>query len=247
MADRKGIQKYYPGDFDPSLLARSKNHKTSRQVQVVNFVCPFRSIRCLTCDAYTTKGKKFYNSPKHISSDTYLGVKIVRLYCKCPHCAAEIIIETDPKNMDYRIVSGAKRGYEVWCDKERVNDTQEQRLEHLERERDSEEEKTTMEDLERKHDVATKEMTAADGLDEIQHANARRGVVEGKLSLGAVASSSLSDEVEDAELARAAFRKRRCPDGEAEDLNMDFSMVRPAKRPKKDFGKTLGIKKKLAV
>jgi hypothetical protein len=252
MADRKGIQKYYPGDFDPSLLTRSKNHKTSHQIQVINFVCPFRSMRCLSCGAYTTKGKKFYNSPKHISPDTYLGVKIVRLHCKCPSCAAEIIIETDPKNMDYRIVSGAKRGYEVWCDNERVNDTEEQRLERLERETqeaDPEEAKTTLEDLEHKYDVARKEMAVADALDEIQAANARREDGKGKWSLGTVASSSISDEAEDAELARAAFKgKKRCsPDVEAdEDLGVDFSVVRPAKR-KKDFGKALGIKRKLVV
>jgi hypothetical protein len=42
--------------------------------------------------------------------ETYLSIKIIRLHCKCPGCAAGIIIETDPKNIDYRIVNGAKRG-----------------------------------------------------------------------------------------------------------------------------------------
>ena len=36
--------------------------------------------------------------------------------------------------MDYVIVSGAKRGYEVWRDEERVEDTTERRLDRLERE-----------------------------------------------------------------------------------------------------------------
>lgn len=130
MGDRKNIQKCYPADFDPSLAPHTRS---TPRATVVNFVCPFRSMRCLSCGAYTTKGKKFYNAPKHISPDTYLGVKIITLHCKCPTCSAKIIIETDPKNMDYRIVSGAKRGFEAWRDEERARDTKEQRLDRFER------------------------------------------------------------------------------------------------------------------
>ena len=133
MAERKTIEKYYPADFDPAKLVRSKKYPTSTRT-VVNFACPFRSMRCLSCGHYTTKGKVFRNSPKHISPETYLGVKIVTLHCKCPGCAAQIIIETDPKNMDYRIVKGAVRGFEAWRDNERAKDTEEQRLDRLEAE-----------------------------------------------------------------------------------------------------------------
>jgi hypothetical protein len=107
MGDRKTIQKYYPADFDPSLITRTRAGHTAT-VTKFNFACPFRSMKHISCGHYTTKGKVFRNSPKYISSDTYLGMKIVRLHCKCPDCRSEIIIETDPKNMDYRIVSGRK-------------------------------------------------------------------------------------------------------------------------------------------
>ena len=132
MSERKNLQEYYPADFDPSKASRSRS--ATKPVCVVNFVCPFRSMRCLTCAPYITKGTKFYNTPKTISEETYLGCQIVRLHAKRPHCRGDITIETDPMNMDYRIESGAKRGYEAWRDGERSADTVEQRLERLERE-----------------------------------------------------------------------------------------------------------------
>jgi hypothetical protein len=67
------------------------------------------SMRCLSCGHDTTKGKVFRNILKPISSKAYLGVKMITLHCKCPGCATAIIIETDPKNGDYRIVKEAKR------------------------------------------------------------------------------------------------------------------------------------------
>jgi hypothetical protein len=133
MADRKTIQKYYPANFDPSKIIRNRS-TVSKRNPVVNFACPFRSIRRIFCSAYTTKGTVFRSTPKHISEEIYLGVKSVRLHPNCPHCRTEIIIETDPKNMDYRIVSGAKRGYEAWRDGERAGGTEDKRLDRLKHE-----------------------------------------------------------------------------------------------------------------
>ncbi|KAI4921808.1 hypothetical protein J4E90_000235 [Alternaria incomplexa] len=178
MAERKTVQKYYPADFDPAKIVRSKKSSIPTRT-VVNFACPFRSMRCLSCGHYTTKGKIFRNSPKHISPESYLGVKIVTLHCKCPGCGAEIVIETDPKDMDYKIVSGAKRQYEAWRDDERAGDTEEQRLERLEAEGLEEgDEKATLETLERKIEDAKVEVAVADALDEIRAANARREGVD---------------------------------------------------------------------
>jgi hypothetical protein len=119
---------------------------------------------------------------------TLLGIRIVRLHCKCPGCAAEIVIDTDPKNMDYRIVSGAKRGYEVWRDGERAEDTVEQRLHRLETEED-EEVKGTLETLERKTDDAKVDVAVADASDDIRAANARRERAEARFNVGSSAMS----------------------------------------------------------
>ncbi|KAI4698182.1 uncharacterized protein J4E84_001317 [Alternaria hordeiaustralica] len=247
MAERKTIQKYYPADFDPAKLVRSKKSPTPTRT-VVNFACPFRSMRCLSCGHYTTRGKVFRNSPKYVSPENYLGVRIVTLHCKCPNCAAQIIIETDPKNMDYKIVRGAVRGFEAWMDNERATDTEEQRLNRLEAEGlDGGEEKATMETLERKAEDARVESAVADALDEIRAANARREGVGKGCSLATLALSREVEDAEDAEIARAVFRgtKRCSPDSEScgGSLNVEFSVSRPAKKVKKDLAKALGIRR----
>ncbi|KAI4693481.1 uncharacterized protein J4E88_001853 [Alternaria novae-zelandiae] len=251
MAERKTIQKYYPADFDPAKLVRSKKSSTPTRT-VVNFACPFRSMRCLSCGHYTTRGKVFRNSPKHIAPETYLGVKIVTLHCKCPGCSAGIVIETDPKNMDYRIVSGAVRGFEAWRDNERARDTEEQRLNRLEAQGlEGGDEKATMETLERKTEDARVEVAVAGALDEIRAANARREGMDAKCAATIPASSREVEDAEDAEIARAVFRgaKRCSPDSgtSGESQNVELSASRPAKKVKKDFARMLGIKRNIDV
>jgi hypothetical protein len=147
--------------------------------------------------------------------------------------------------MDYRIVSGAKREYEVWRGDERAKDTEEQRLDRLEREEagSSGEDRTIIEDLEKKMEGARAEMKVADALDDIRAANSRQ---EGKPIMDGFKVEVDVQEAEDAEIARAAFKgtKRSATDHEAEAFDVDFSTARPVKKVKKDFGKALGIKRK---
>jgi hypothetical protein len=243
MADRKSLQKYYPVDFDPSLLTR--NRSLPSKPTKVNFMCPFRSMRCLSCGHYTTRGTTFRNSPKYISPDTYLGVKIVRLHCKCPSRRSEIILEPDPKNMNYRIVSGAKREYEVWRDDERVKETTEQRLDRLEREEEEverqREEAVTIEGLERRIDDARMEMKVADALDEIRAANAWRLYIE---ALPLQRATSEEQDAKDTEIARAAITGRKRSATECSVGISEFNVSRPVKRVKNDFAKALDIKRK---
>ncbi|KAI4945500.1 hypothetical protein J4E91_007842 [Alternaria rosae] len=241
MAERKTLQKHYPSDFDPSKITRSRKSSKPPTRTVVNFACPFRSMRCLTCNHYTTRGKVFRNSPKHISPKSYLGVKKVMLHCKCPGCAAAIVIETDPKNMDYRI-----------RDEERAGNIEEQRLKRLERERGREGDgKATLETLERKTEDARVGIAVADALDEIIAANARREGIDAKGSVVTRSSSREVKDAEDAEITRAVFRgtKRRSPDSVSagESMDVKFSVSRPAKTVKKDFARTLGIRRKMNV
>jgi len=152
--------------------------------------------------------------------------------------------------MDYKILSGAKRQYEAWRDNERARDTEEQRLDRLEAEGfEGGDEKATLETLERKTEDARVESAVADALDEVRAANARRGGVEKEHTVVTSAPSREVEDAEDAEIARAVFRgtKRYSPESELprESLNVEFSASRPAKKVKKDFAKTLGIRRKM--
>ncbi|KAF1947693.1 hypothetical protein EJ02DRAFT_439899 [Clathrospora elynae] len=187
MADRKPLRRYYPADFDPSRIARSRSPKAP-QKHVVNFACPFRSMKCTSCGHYMIKGM------------------IVRLHCKCKSCGGEIIFETDPKNMDYRLVRGAKREYGTWRDEERVGDTEEQWLDRLECEdaerNDVQEQNTTaMENLERKTQDAKAAMAVPDALDAIRAVNARREKVEGNTVVHTLTAAKDVEDAADAEIA----------------------------------------------
>ncbi|KAJ4335337.1 Pre-mRNA-splicing factor cwf16 [Ascochyta clinopodiicola] len=230
MADRKCISKYIPADFDPSKLSRLS---TKPPRTTVNFVCPFRSMRCLSCGSFTTKGTKFHNAPKEISTETYLGCEIIRLYLKCPRCRAPIVIETDPKSTDYRIVSGAKRGYEPWRNGAEAEESTEARLDRLERE-ERKSDVSAFEHLESRVEDGKREMEVEDALGEIQAANARREAVQTPGLLLTVDGVKKSLDVEDAKIAQAAFRKAKRRVVAVDDAGDDAEswIVLPRKRRK---------------
>lgn len=242
MADRKNISKYIPADFDPSKLSK-RNIKPARAY--VNFVCPFRSMRCLACGSFMTKGTKFHNAIKEVSSETYLGCQIIRLHAKCLSCKAAIVIETDPKTTDYRLVSGAKRGYEPWKNKTEANEKTEARLERLEQE-ETQDEECSLQMLERKIDTAKQEMAVGDALDEIRAANGRRNAIQPSASHIATATEKEKEreELEDAAVAKKAFEKakRKLPDTE-EELDTSLWTVRPSKKIR-DHAVLFGLKRK---
>lgn len=169
MSERKVLTKYYPPDFDPSKIVRAKGSKLkSHKLPTVTLMAPF-SMRCTTCGEYIYKGRKF-NARKETTDMKYLTVTIFRFYIKCTQCRAEITFRTDPKNMDYECEKGATRNFEIWRESKLAEETEEERLNRLERE---EEEKDAMKDLEKKTIDAKTEMQIADALDEIRMRNAR--------------------------------------------------------------------------
>ena len=112
------------------------------------------------------------------------------------------------------MVSGAVRNMEPWRNREAEQESDEARLDRLEREEAEaagEEEKNAMADLEAKNDDARREMAAADALDEIRHRNARihRSEKDGMDYADTVVRSEdeerLRQEQEDEEAARQAF------------------------------------------
>ncbi|KAJ1985391.1 hypothetical protein H4R34_000045 [Dimargaris verticillata] len=101
--------KYYPPDFDPSLVPRAKKPKD--QQQKVRLMAPF-TMRCTTCGEFIHKGKKFNARKETVHGEMYLTLKIFRFYIRCPRCAAEITFKTDPQNLDYVAEHGAVRNFE---------------------------------------------------------------------------------------------------------------------------------------
>lgn len=111
MGDRKTINKYYPPDFNPAAIIKSRRPKDAPQVlPTVRLTSPF-SMRCTTCGEYIAKNRKF-NARKERTKESYLGVAVLLFHIRCPRCSGEIQFKTDPKNESYAIESGAVKNYE---------------------------------------------------------------------------------------------------------------------------------------
>ncbi|KAI5924139.1 DUF572-domain-containing protein [Camillea tinctor] len=220
MSERKVLTKYYPPDFDPSQIQRTRGpKKTGPKVQTVRLMVPF-SLKCLKCGEFIYRGRKFNARKETPPDEKYLGIQIFRFYIKCTRCSAEITFKTDPKNNDYACESGAKRNTEPW----RVGreETDEQRLDRLEKE---EEERNAMVELEAKTVDAKREMAVADALDEIRTRNARveRAGQDG-VEVGVAPPPPTADEEQeraDAEQARRAFLFARRAESMVEEEVLD--------------------------
>lgn len=257
MSERKVLTKYYPPDFDPSKITRTRGPKQSGpKLQTVRLMAPF-SMKCMHCGEFIYKGRKF-NARKETSDEKYYNIAIFRFYIRCTRCSGEITFKTDPKNMDYECERGAKRNFEPWREAKLAEETEEERLDRLERE---EAERDAMKELETKVLDAKQEMAIADALDEIRSRNARieRADKEGKrtdIPVEDVDELRRKQDEEDAEAARKAFESRGLPDiGEQvidedpSDAPVEAPMPVFNKKPKekKDFSAALGIKKKASA
>lgn len=268
MSERKVLTKYYPPDFDPSKIVRSRGPKQAGpKVQTVRLMAPF-PMKCIACGEYIYKGRKF-NARKETTEEKYYSIPIYRFYIRCTRCSGAITFKTDPKNMDYTCERGAKRNTEPW----RMNgggkeESEEERLDRLERE---EEEKNAMVELETKTLDAKREMAVADALDEIRTRNARNERIGKDGGDMTVARDTINEEREqqereDEESARRAFmRQQDALEEIIEDEDEDEEAVagpstavaakevskempppsfKRVTKKKKDFSAALGIKKK---
>ncbi|KAF1743862.1 hypothetical protein MXB_4426 [Myxobolus squamalis] len=117
MSERKVINKYYPPDFDASLIPRgpsaiiNRNLPRTRQI-TIRLMAPM-SMRCNSCGEYIYKGKKFNARQETVRNEDYLGLRIYRFYIKCPCCVSEITFKTDPANTDYSMEHGATRSFQA--------------------------------------------------------------------------------------------------------------------------------------
>lgn len=200
MAERKVLVKYIHPDFDPSKLIRTKKPKNNQQQ--VRLMLPM-SVLCDQCGEYVHKGKKFNGRKEEVVGETYLGIKIYRLYFRCTTCLHEITFKTDPEHSDYTVERGATRNFEPWKQAAR-----EEILETKKRER--EEVGDAMKALENRTQESKNAMEVQDAIDEVRERNARaQGLsTDDLLGIHVHAKENLEEEQIE-ETARRAFEAKR--------------------------------------
>lgn len=206
MGERKVLNKYFPPDFDPSLVPRRKRPK-NEQIEV-RMMLPF-SIQCDTCGEYMYRGKKFNSRKEDVVEETYHGIRIFRFYIKCITCSSEITFKTDPKRGDYVAEHGCQRNFEPWRETE---DQEEAAL----KQKEEEEAGDAMKALENRTLDSKREMDILDALDEIKAINQRHAKIDTDLLLqqhAHVDDRSEQDEQkqleEDQALAKQVFLQKQ--------------------------------------
>lgn len=130
MGERKGVNKYYPPDFNPekhgslnryhnSHPLRERARKLSQGILIIRFEMPY-NIWCDGCKNHIGMGVRYNAEKKKVGN--YYTTPIYRFRMKCHLCVNYIEMQTDPANCDYVIVSGAQRKEERWdmADNEQV-------------------------------------------------------------------------------------------------------------------------------
>nr|XP_039253590.1 splicing factor YJU2-like [Styela clava] len=221
MSERKVLNKYYPPDYDPSLIPKLKLAKDRQYV--IRVMAPFH-MRCKTCGNYIYKGTKFNSRKETVQDDDYLGLRIFRFYIKCTKCVAEITFKTDPENTDYVIEHGATRNFEA----EKLLQKQEKEIEK-QREED---EGNPMKLLEMRTRDSKREMERMENLEELRDLNQRHAKVnyEGMLQSyqETVEEKKKREAEEDEEEMKTIFgsnKIRRLNDSDDEDDKFDVKNI----------------------
>lgn len=142
MGERKGVNKYYPPDFDPakhgslngyqnSHPLRERARKLSQGILIIRFEMPY-NIWCDGCGNHIGMGVRYNAEKKKVGN--YYTTPIYRFRMKCHLCVNYIEMQTDPATCDYVIVSGARRKEERWdmADNEQILTTERTEKEKLE-------------------------------------------------------------------------------------------------------------------
>ncbi|KAJ6657728.1 hypothetical protein lerEdw1_002229 [Lerista edwardsae] len=116
MGERKGVNKYYPPDFDPAKYRnshplRERARKLSQGILIIRFEMPY-NIWCDGCKNHIGMGVRYNAEKKKVGN--YYTTPIYRFRMKCHLCPNHIEMQTDPASCDYVIVSGARRKEERW-------------------------------------------------------------------------------------------------------------------------------------
>eukprot|EP00040_Diaphanoeca_grandis_P018560 m.97666 g.97666 ORF g.97666 m.97666 type:complete len:346 (+) comp26999_c0_seq1:195-1232(+) len=130
MASRKEVNRYYPPDWDPSKGSLNSYHGESwrngsatvngragaaKGIEIIRFETPW-NMWCTTCNKMIGRGVRYNAEKKKVGK--YYTTTLLSFTMKCHMCDGTIVIETDPKNDDYKITEGGKRKAETWAPKE---------------------------------------------------------------------------------------------------------------------------------
>lgn len=142
MGERKGVNKYYPPDFDPAKHhsingywnthpLRERARKLSQGILIIRFEMPY-NIWCDGCKNHIGMGVRYNAEKKKVGN--YYTTPIYRFRMKCHLCVNYIEMQTDPATCDYVIVSGAARKEERWnmAENEQILTTERTEKEKLE-------------------------------------------------------------------------------------------------------------------
>nr|XP_053644417.1 coiled-coil domain-containing protein 130 homolog [Cherax quadricarinatus] len=121
MGERKGVNKYYPPDYDPSRgglnksqgthALRERARKLHLGILIIRFEMPY-NIWCEGCNNHIGTGVRYNAEKKKVGM--YYSTPIYQFRMKCHLCPNHFEIKTDPANLDYEIVSGARRQERRW-------------------------------------------------------------------------------------------------------------------------------------
>ncbi|XP_017471748.1 PREDICTED: coiled-coil domain-containing protein 130 homolog [Rhagoletis zephyria] len=121
MGERKGQNKYYPPDYDPKKgglnkfqgthALRERARKIHLGIIIIRFEMPY-NIWCDGCKNHIGMGVR-YNAEK-TKVGMYYSTPIYKFRMKCHLCDNHFEIQTDPGNLDYLILSGARRQENRW-------------------------------------------------------------------------------------------------------------------------------------
>ncbi|CAG0881647.1 unnamed protein product [Darwinula stevensoni] len=121
MGERKGVNKWYPPDWRPELGGLNKYHgthalrerarKLHEGILIIRFEMPY-NIWCDGCGNHIGMGVRYNAEKKKIGM--YYTTPLWQFRMKCHLCDNHFEIKTDPANLDYVVVSGARRQERRW-------------------------------------------------------------------------------------------------------------------------------------
>ena len=227
MSERKVIlnkyYKYYPPDFDPSKIPRSKVGRN--KTFTIRLMAPC-NMRCTTCGEYIYKGRKFNSRKEDVDDMDHLGLRIYRFYIKCTACLSEISFRTDPANTDYVLEAGATRNFEALSKAEKIAEQEQKAYQ--------EELKTNpMKLLEERTEQSRNEMDRMEALEELQELNKREARInyDGMLSKydDLREQDKQNEEERDEELVKEIIESRKIKRLNDDDDDDDDDEPKPKK------------------
>ncbi|XP_012267777.2 coiled-coil domain-containing protein 130 homolog [Athalia rosae] len=121
MGERKGTNHYYPPDYDPKVgglnkflgthALRERARKLHMGILIIRFEMPY-NIWCDGCGNHIGMGVRYNAEKKKVGM--YYSTPLYQFRMKCHLCDNHFEIKTDPANLDYIIVSGARRQENRW-------------------------------------------------------------------------------------------------------------------------------------